>query len=100
MNDSRKHKRIKVDNLSRLNSSGCSIINVSKDGLLVSTDHDADAKTVDIQLKVNHQWVDLKAEVMWSITDGDHISMGLFIIEAPDQYHDFIADLYLEANEK
>ncbi|MCP4152144.1 MAG: PilZ domain-containing protein [bacterium] len=106
--ENRKHKRFKIANLSKIEDHDYSIINISKEGILLSTNFEPanpDAqpdKTVNIQLKVNGKWVDLEARVMWVLTDkaSDIMSMGVFISKAPQAYNNFIDNLYLEANEK
>ncbi len=106
--DKRKHTRFKIANLSKIKDHDYSIINISKEGILLSTNFEAtnpDAqpnKSVDIQLKINGKWVDLQARVMWALNDhaSDTISMGVFISKAPHEYTNFIDNLYLEANEK
>ena len=98
----RKHRRIKIENLSKIHNTNISVINVSKEGLLVATNFELPDQTVDIQLKISGKWVDLHGTVMWLITHpvSNQITMGIFIKKAPPEYNDFIDNLYLEAAER
>lgn len=105
MQEKRKYRRIKVSNLAKLNNGDCSIINISKEGLLLSDGKIKPlptGKEVDIQLKIKGTWVDLKAQVMWSLKDiaTKAVSMGFFIISAPPEFTEFVANLYFEVNGK
>lgn len=103
MNDNRRtHKRIRIHNLAKINDDNCSIINVSKDGLLLTTDFEASRKDVDIELKIDGKWVALQAAVIWFITNtiSHAVSMGVFITKAPREYMNFVDNLYLEADEE
>jgi hypothetical protein len=97
----RKFKRIKITAMTKLNNCGCSIVNVSKNGLLVSMDNDAPQKLVNISLKINGKWLDMKGNVMWAVNghNNSHKKLGIYITHAPPQYKEFIDNLYLEANE-
>ncbi len=104
MREKRKYRRIKVSNLARLNNSDCPISNISKEGLMMSSGKLRalpTGKQVDIQLKIKGEWVDLKAQVMWSLKDNasGSVSMGFFIISAPHEYTGFISNLYFEVKE-
>jgi len=101
----RKYRRIKVSNLAKLNNSDCSILNISKEGFLLSTGKLKalpTGKEADIQLKIKGTWVNIKAQVMWSMKDiaSKSVSMGFFVTGAPPQYTEFVANLYFEVNER
>jgi hypothetical protein len=103
MNENRrKHKRIRIHNLAKINDASCSIINVSKDGLLLTSDFETSHKNVEIELKIDGKWVPLQAAVVWFITNtvSKAVSMGVFIKKAPREYKDFVDNLYLEADEE
>lgn len=98
----RKFRRIKVSNLAKLNDTGCSVLNVSKDGMMLAADLDAPGSLVHIQLKINGKWLDLAASVVWAMKmpNTKLERMGVCITEAPPEYSEFIENLYLEADEK
>jgi hypothetical protein len=100
--DRRKYKRIKVSNLARINDASYSVMNISKDGLLLSNEHEAlnPGEKIDIQLKVKGKWVDLRAMIMWSVKEGasQSVSMGILITHAPSEYNEFVENLYLETD--
>ena len=100
--DRRKFKRIKISNLSRIDNTDCTILNASKDGLLLAAQEQTDESKVKIQLKINGQWVDIDGDVMWSVIDpySQHTSMGVFVTKAPAEYKELIENLYLEADEQ
>jgi hypothetical protein len=103
MNENRrKHKRIRIHNLAKINDTSCSVVNVSKDGLLLTSDFETTHKNVEIELKIDGKWVALQAAVVWFITNtvSKAVSMGVFIKKAPQEYRDFIDNLYLEADEE
>jgi hypothetical protein len=98
----RKYKRVKITTISKLNNTGCSVINISKEGMMLHGNLKAPQKQVDIQLKINGKWLDMKGIVVWCL-DGpspDLKRMGVCITEAPVEYSEFIDNLYLEADEK
>jgi hypothetical protein len=98
----RKYKRFKIKTMTRLNNTSCSIINVSKEGMLLTGSLEASPDQMNIQLKINGQWVDLKAKRMWVMENPKARSkrMGVFITQAPAEYDDFVNNLYLEADTK
>ncbi len=98
----RKYKRIKIKTMSKLNDANCSIVNISRDGMLLSGDMESPQPSVDIQLKINGQWIGLAGTQMWAIPhDASHYTrMGVFITNAPPEYKDFIDNLYLEADQE
>lgn len=100
--DRRKYKRIKVSNLARINDARYSVMNISKDGILLSNDHEVwdPGEKIEIQLKVKGKWVDLKAMIMWSMKESvsQAVSMGILITHAPSEYNEFVENLYLEAD--
>lgn len=98
----RRFKRIRITAMTKLNNCGCTIVNVSKDGLLIATDSQAAKKPVDISLKINGKWLDLKGNVMWAVNGQKPYKkkIGVYITHAPPQYEEFVDNLYLEANEK
>lgn len=100
--NTRKFRRIKISNLAKLNDTGCSVINVSKEGMMLAADLDAPGKLVHIQLKINGRWLDLAASVVWAIkTPKTNLErLGVCITEAPPEYSEFVENLYLEADEK
>jgi hypothetical protein len=102
--DRRKYKRIKVSSLAKINDARYSVMNISKDGLLLSNDHEVldPGEKIDIQLKVKGKWVDLRAMIMWSMKEGasQSVSMGILITQAPPEYNEFVENLYLEADGK
>lgn len=88
--------------MTKLNNCGCTIVNVSKDGLLIAADNEAAKKFVDISLKINGKWLDLKGNVMWAVNGHkpNQKKIGVYITHAPEQYAEFVDNLYLEANER
>ncbi len=102
----RKFKRVKISNLAKVNDACCALHNVSKDGLLLSTDPETlgQGKSVDIKLKIKGEWVDLQALVIWAIPEKKEgsttISIGGYITSAPTEYTEFIENLYLEASDE
>ena len=102
----RKFKRVKISNLAKVNDSCCSLHNVSKDGLLLSTAPEAlgQGENIDIKLKIKGEWVDLQALIIWSIPQKKNgstsLSIGGYITDAPPEYTEFIENLYLEAGDE
>jgi hypothetical protein len=103
----RKYKRIKINNLAKVNEVCCSLHNVSREGFLLSTDAESigqQGKDISLKLKINGKWVELKAMIIWSITQKNghsaSVSIGGYITSAPIEYTDFIENLYLEASDK
>jgi hypothetical protein len=98
----RKFKRIKITAISKLNNKSCSVINISREGMMLCGNWKSTEKIVDIQLKIGGRWIFLKGKIMWSM-DGNSPKLkrvGVYIIQAPPEYGDFIDNLYLEADEK
>jgi hypothetical protein len=102
----RKFKRIKINNLAKVNEARCSIHNVSREGFLLSTDFESvgQGKDIALKLKIDGKWVELKAQIIWSITQkterSSSVFIGGYITGAPTEYTDFIENLYLEASDK
>jgi len=98
----RKYKRIKITAISKLNDTNCSVINISKEGMMLCGNWRSTEKFADIQLKIGGKWIYLKGKIMWSM-DGESPELkrvGVYITQAPPEYRDFIENLYLEADEK
>ncbi|MCP5104587.1 MAG: PilZ domain-containing protein [bacterium] len=98
----RKNKRLKFSNLAKINEEGCSVINISRDGILLSGEQGVveSGRHIKIQLKIRGHWVELEALVVWIVEKGESVSMGIFITSAPREYTEFIENLYLEADQK
>lgn len=102
----RKFKRIKINNLAKVNEVCCSLQNVSREGFLLSTDSESvgQGKNIVLKLKIDGKWVELKAMIIWSISQKNghsaSVSIGGYITSAPSEYTDFIENLYLEASDK
>jgi hypothetical protein len=97
----RKFKRIKITAISRINDSNCAVVNVSKEGMMLCGNWKSTHKRVDIQLKVRGKWLDMKGDVVWCL-DGPTPQLkrvGVYITDAPQEYKEFIENLYLEADE-
>ncbi len=110
--DQRKYRRIKISNLSKINEADCQVLNVSREGLLLASPEGEliphkvkkktnDGKSVEIQLRIKGDWVPLNADIVWAINDdvSESVFMGVFVTEAPDEYLDFVNNLYLETEE-
>lgn len=102
----RKFKRIKISNLAKVNEVCCSLHNVSREGFLLSTNPEAvgQGKNIELKLKIDGKWVELRALIIWSISQkkgrSASVSIGGYITSAPTEYTDFIENLYLEASDK
>lgn len=98
--DRRKYHRFKIKTMTKLNNTSCSIINVSKDGMLISTGLEATPEQMNIQLKINGKWVELKAKQMWMMEEqSSHTKrIGVYITYAPPEFEEFVGNLYLEAD--
>lgn len=96
----RRSRRFRIKTMTKLNNTSCSIINVSKEGMLISGSLEASPEMMNIQLKIDGKWVDLKAKRMWVMENqGSRTSrIGVFITQAPAEYDDFVNNLYLEAD--
>lgn len=100
----RKYRRIKIKitDLSKINNTNCAVHNISREGMMVTAKIKNPPYRVTVELRINHQLVILQGNVMWS--SGRKMSrmkkLGIFIIDAPPQFHDFINNLYLEADEQ
>ena len=102
--DRRRLKRIKIDKLSRINSADCKIINVSKEGLMLSADSGDSAETdeqIQVKLNIKGEWVQITAIVVWRIQDAksNAVSIGAFIKDAPKEYEEYLENLYFEVSE-
>jgi hypothetical protein len=98
----RKYKRVKISAVSTINNVDCAVINVSKEGMMLHGNLKTNQKDVNIQLKINGKWQELKGMVVWCL-DGATPKlkrMGIYIIDAPHEYREFIQNLYLETDEK
>ncbi|MGE5342932.1 MAG: PilZ domain-containing protein [Candidatus Omnitrophota bacterium] len=98
----RKFKRIKITALSKINHAGCSVINISKEGMMLYGNLNSNDQSCDIQLKISGKWLDLKGKIIWTL-DGPKPNLkhiGIYIIDAPTEYQEFIDNLYLEVDEK
>ena len=100
----RKYKRIKVRKLVKINDTGCTMMNISREGLFLSNAPELldPGEKIDIQLKIKGKKVDLKGMIMWSVKKGtpQAVSMGILITHAPHEYNEFIENLYLEVDGK
>jgi len=96
--DIRKFERFRIKTMSQLNNTDVSVINVSKEGMMVSGRIPPDQSVLNIRLKINGKWVEMKGARMWCIDNGSSQSvlMGLCISQAPPEYQTFVNNLYLE----
>ena len=104
--DRRKLKRIKIDKLSRINDSECKVINVSREGLMLSADSVDSANTdtdeqIQVKFNIKGEWVQITAIVVWRIQDvkSNAVSIGAFIKDAPKEYEEYLENLYFEVSE-
>jgi hypothetical protein len=101
----RKYKRIKINRFSKINNLDGTVVNISKEGLLVTTDlegsRDSDEQ-IQVKLKIMGKWVDLTAIIVWRIQDikTNSVSMGAYIKDVPPEYKEYLDNLYFEASEK
>lgn len=88
--------------MSKINDTTCAIHNISREGMLVTAELKTPPFRVTIELRIRNRWVILKGNVMWCSNGRNSLTkkMGIFIIEAPAEFHDFIDNLYLEADEQ
>ncbi|MCP5051698.1 MAG: PilZ domain-containing protein [bacterium] len=98
----RKYERIKIKKMSKLNDTNCEIINISKDGMMLTGELESSESHVEVQLKIGGNWVNLQGTTMWVMNKpSTQIKrIGIFITQAPPQYKDFIDNLYLEAHQE
>lgn len=98
----RKYKRIKITAISRLDNAELTVINISKEGMMLYGSCNSRKKMVDIQLKIRGKWLDLKGKIVWCLEGEaqDLKRVGICITDAPPEYNEFVDNLYLEADEK
>ena len=93
----RNGKRFDEKLSARFQDEECIALNVSEKGVLLQTGMPAHLfpldQTIDIEVKLQEQWIQIKGKVVWIQSDSLHCKIGLFIQNAQEPYYQFFREL-------
>jgi hypothetical protein len=94
----RNTKRFDEKLSAKIENEKCVVLNVSNRGVLLQTDMPVYffslSKTIEFELQVEGEWLEVLGKVMWIQSDVEHSKIGLFIQQAPELYFNFLRKLY------
>lgn len=93
LEERRKNKRFDEQLPARIKEEECIALNISEKGVLLRTSKPARFfpldKTIDFELKLQEQWIQIKGKVVWIQSDSVHSKVGLLIQDAQEPYFQF-----------
>ena len=96
----RKHKRIKKSMILRVNNKPGQLIDLSRDGLRLSTAISQTPRDIDIALKTENKRMNLQGSIQW-IRNQDQrkrsAELGVRLPDPPQEYHQLLDTLTWDA---